>query len=207
MDSNILGDALNNIVQFFRGSPTVVKNGPQMVASQYVSKPQANPSDYQAPTQPTPAESYQAPAQATATQDYQVNPWEQMGRPSTNPYTDLLLKVFGPDLAPQAEQVLRWGTPSYQGKYGVDYGGENLGYNPESINYNENGSTDIGLFPINSGTYQDFASRMGEVLSSLGITNYKDLYNPELNAQMAKLIQEQQGWGAFYGAPESLRGQ
>lgn len=117
-----------------------------------------------------------------------------------------LLPVFGEDID-KWMRVLRWGDVKKGGKYGVDYGGENLSLNPRAENINPDGSIDRGLFQINSKTFADFQRRKGDKLKKLGITSFDDMFDPVKNAQMAKLIWEEQGFGAWYGADPSLKKQ
>ena len=42
-------------------------------------------------------------------------------------------------------------------------------------------------------------------MEALGITNYDDMFDVELNIKMAKLIQEEQGWKAWHAAPDDLK--
>ena len=83
--------------------------------------------------------------------------------------------------------------------------GENRGRDPNSINKNKDGSLDIGLFQINSNTFSDFMRRKGDVISAMGINTFEDLFDPVKNIQMAKIIWDEQGWNAWYGAPSELR--
>lgn len=84
-------------------------------------------------------------------------------------------------------------------------GGENSTYNPMAVNNNRNGSTDVGLFQINSDTFNDFMRRVPKLLLASGITSYDQMYNPYLNAKMARIIYNQQGWDAWYGSPKEIR--
>lgn len=73
------------------------------------------------------------------------------------------------------------------------------GYNPEATNVNKNGSVDTGLFQINSDTFKDFMQRKGHILEQYGINSYNQMKNPIFNAAMAKIIEDEQGWNAWYG--------
>lgn len=130
------------------------------------------------------------------------NEWSRVGRPPKNPYSDILKEVFG-ESADEMERVLRWGTPDDQG-YGVNYGGENLSYDATHVNTNKDGSRDIGLFQINENTYNDFNRRNPQAIIAAGIKSYDDLFDPKLNARMAKIILDEQGFGAWYGAPNDI---
>ena len=160
--------------------------------------------DVKAQMVPTPTPTPTATPQPTpeVTTPPTPNPWEQAGRPATNPYAEQM-SAFGEN-AGNMERVLRWGEPDDQG-YGANYGGENLSYNAEGDNQNSDGSIDRGLFQINSNTFADFLRRKGDVMTSLGITSFEDMKDPQKNIQMAKLILEEQGYGAWYGAPADLK--
>ena len=122
-----------------------------------------------------------------------------------NPYANTLRQVFGPE-ANTASRVLNWGSQG-QGTPGIDYGGENTGFDPYAVNVNADGSRDSGLFQINENTFVDFANRHPQELAQLGIQSYQDMFDPLKNALMAKMIMGEQGYGAFYGAPPELRSQ
>lgn len=83
--------------------------------------------------------------------------------------------------------------------------GENANHNPKAENKNKNGSIDRGLMQINSNTFDDFMRRKGNLLKSKGITSYDDMYDPQKNLTMAKIIWDEQGWKAWFGAPKDLR--
>lgn len=104
-----------------------------------------------------------------------------------------LLKLLEEMFGPEAENALR------------TLGGENSTYNPMAVNQNRNGSTDVGLFQINSDTFADFMNRVPKLLKANGITSYDQMYNPYLNAKMARIIYNQQGWDAWYGSPREIR--
>jgi hypothetical protein len=123
---------------------------------------------------------------------------------SKNPYIEQMRGIFG-DQTNDFDSILSWGDSSSGGAYGTDYGGENLGYDPQARNTNTDGSYDTGLFQINSNTFADFMRRHQNSMRGQGIGSYDDMYDPELNMKMAKLIQGEQGYGAWYGAPPHLR--
>jgi len=76
---------------------------------------------------------------------------------------------------------------------------ENGGYRPTAVNKNSHGSVDTGIFPINSNTFNEFMRRKKDQLEKLGIVSYEDMNDPYKNALMAKLVRDEQGWGAWYG--------
>jgi hypothetical protein len=79
------------------------------------------------------------------------------------------------------------------------------GYNPDAVGTNANKSIDTGLFQINSNTFKDFMDRANRYginrgkLEEYGISDYSQMKNPIFNAAMAKIIKDEQGWGAWYG--------
>lgn len=75
------------------------------------------------------------------------------------------------------------------------------GYNPQAMNVNRNESTDVGLTQINSDTFADYQRRMPGRLEEKGIQDYQEMYDPRKNIEMMKIIQEYQGWPAWYGPP------
>lgn len=83
--------------------------------------------------------------------------------------------------------------------------GENGGYKSNAVNNNRDGSVDTGLFQINSNTFNDFMKRKGNLLRKNGINTYQDMYDLNKNAAMARIIFDEQGWNAWYGAPDDLR--
>lgn len=83
--------------------------------------------------------------------------------------------------------------------------GENASWNPKAINVNKDGSIDRGLFQINSNTFYDFKRRYPEEFKRLNINSFDDMDDPLKNAQVAKMILEEQGYKAWYGAPSFLR--
>lgn len=135
-----------------------------------------------------------------------------MVKGSGGQYDDLLNKVFGGQ-APQFRSMLSWGDSSTGGKWGVDYGGENLGFNPRAENKNKNGTLDRGLFQINSDTFAKLQANetWGPVVRASGINSFDDMFDPELNAKMALIIwKERESWdpkggfAAWYGASPGL---
>lgn len=110
-------------------------------------------------------------------------------KPINSPYANALASVFGNEAA-DAVRVLA---------------GENSRHDPRARNRNNDGSEDRGLFQINSNTFNDFWRRKQRVLQAAGINSYNDMYDPTKNAMMAKIIKDEQGWKAWYGAPDDLR--
>ena len=90
-----------------------------------------------------------------------------------------------------------WGDDA--GKAKVVMWTENGGFRPDAINTNKNGTRDIGLFQVNTGTFDGFLKRKPKLMDQYGLRSYDDLFDPVKNTQMAKLIYDEQGWGAWYG--------
>lgn len=74
---------------------------------------------------------------------------------------------------------------------------------------------DTGIMQINSNTFFDYWNRRGnqsgtypfrEIMQREGINSYADMLDPLLNMKMARIIWNQQGWSAWYGAPAEYRG-
>jgi hypothetical protein len=83
--------------------------------------------------------------------------------------------------------------------------GENASWNPKATNINKDGSVDRGLFQINSNTFYDFKRRYPEKFKKYNINTFDDMDNPLKNALVAKMILDEQGYKAWYGAPSYLR--
>ena len=108
--------------------------------------------------------------------------------------------IFG-ERANEAKRVL-----SYKDEKGEIHG-ENTSFQtgPEVDIPNADGSIDRGLFRINSYTFADFMNRKKELLNRNGIYLYEDMYDPEKNTKMAKIIFDEQGWDAWYASPPDLK--
>ncbi len=129
-------------------------------------------------------------------------PWYVKNVPiEQRPYHQDIAKAWG-NAAGIAHQILRWVDPVTG-----TIRGENVSYmnGPEMDKRNKDGSTDRGLFRINSRTFADYMRRMPNKLRQLGITNWDDMLNPLLNARMARLIYHYQGAGAWVAAPPRLK--
>lgn len=85
--------------------------------------------------------------------------------------------------------------------------GENGSIDPSAVNINKDGSADTGLLQVNENTFNDFMRRKGNMLKQSGIQSYADMRDPVKNLKMAKIIYDEQGWNAWYGAPDDLRSQ
>jgi hypothetical protein len=116
-----------------------------------------------------------------------------------NPYYDQFFpEVFG-SRANDFNDILYYKDPQ-----GIEYG-ENRSYNPNARNFNSGGTEDRGLFQINSDTFNDFKRRYPKTMASNKIASFDDMYDPYKNAVMANIIFNEQGFGAWYGAPPRLR--
>jgi len=90
-----------------------------------------------------------------------------------------------------------WGKDAE--KAAVVAGTENPSYDPQATGVNKDGSTDTGLFQINSNTLKDFQRRKPKQLQEAGITSLEDLKDPIKNMKAARIIYQEQGWKAWYG--------
>lgn len=64
---------------------------------------------------------------------------------------------------------------------------------------------DIGIMQINSNTFNDFMRRKRAQLEKQGITSITDMLDPKKNIQMGRIVWNEQGWNAWYGAPAEYR--
>ena len=65
-------------------------------------------------------------------------------------------------------------------------------------------SVDRGIFRINNRTFYDFLKRKPELLKKYGITKWDDMLVLKKNIRMAQIIHSEQGWCAWFSAPEWL---
>lgn len=109
--------------------------------------------------------------------------WPQ-GIPQVSPETlGLLMEYFPQDATRAAIAIL-----------------SESGDNPQARNENNaDGSIDLGLGQINSNTFADYQRRMGKKMGNMGINSYQEMVDPRKNIQMMDLIQQYQGWPAWYG--------
>ncbi len=106
------------------------------------------------------------------------------GMPQVSPETlGLLMEYFPEDATRAAITIL-----------------SESGDNPQARNdSNKDGSIDLGLGQINSDTFADYQRRMGKKMGDMGINSYQEMVDPRKNIQMMDLIQQYQGWPAWYG--------
>jgi hypothetical protein len=161
----------------------------------------------------------------------QQNPGFRIKVPSSTPdkeYTNVpqnLAQIIGQEFDPygqatSAASILHHPYQEQQNGYGY---GENAGFVTgkgwDDYNRDESGqvklvqnpftkqpepSEDRGLFRINNSTFYDYQKRFPNTLKKAGITSFEDMYDPDKNIKMARLIFEKQGWGAWFAAPKSL---
>ena len=148
-------------------------------------------------------------------------------------HDDKIEEVFGED-SDNAKRILNWGKGAGEGEnqgYITGEGwvneetGEHGDYNYETDKdgnpildkdgkkkpkhvVNLEGkleiSQDRGLYRIHNGTFYDFMKRKKERLNENDIYSYEDMYDPEKNIRMAEIIFDEQGWCAWYAAPDDL---
>lgn len=114
--------------------------------------------------------------------------------PNGSPYDQQINDIFG-ELAPQAFRTLK---------------NENARLDPKAENRNSDGSIDRGIFQINQNSFDDLMRRLGSQVQDTGASTFDDLYNPEVNIALAKLLFDDRaswggsGWDAWYGAPQDI---
>lgn len=142
--------------------------------------------------------------------------------------TDMIMKAFDPiGEATNSARVLHHPS-AYTHTAGEAPRPKNTGENTGFVtgkgwndyNYNKDGSVkfitnpftkeqekseDRGLFRINNATFYDLQRRKGKLLTDNGITSYEDMYDPDKNIIVAKMIQKEGGWKRWYAAPKELR--
>lgn len=119
----------------------------------------------------------------------------------TGKETPVIPEVVGKPFAKEIAQI--WGSLAPDVYRTLE--GENRGLDPNAVNINKDGSKDTGLLQINENTFNDFMRRKGNILRQNGITSYADMRDPVKNLRMAKIIHDEQGWDAWFGAPDDLR--
>lgn len=68
-------------------------------------------------------------------------------------------------------------------------------------------SEDRGLFRINNSTFYDLLQYHPQEMAQIGLKNHSDynkLYDPDVNARVASLIQQLYGWNRWAAAPMGL---
>ena len=86
------------------------------------------------------------------------------------------------------------------GRAAIVAGTENGRYDPTATNDNGGGrGVDLGIFQINSNTFNDFMRRKGKQFHAIGVDSFEDLQDPVKNIKAAKIIYDEQGWNAWYG--------
>ena len=64
---------------------------------------------------------------------------------------------------------------------------------------------DIGIMQINSNTFRDFQRRKRGLLEQSGIMSIGDLLDARKNIIMGRIVWDEQGWGAWHGAPAAYK--
>jgi len=114
-----------------------------------------------------------------------------------NPYEDLIKNAFENNANDAMRVISR--TVGRKNKVG-----ENVPIDPLAESRNSDGTIDRGLFQINSKTFEDLMKRQGGLLRELGITSFDDMFDPENNILVARILFDQRGWDPWYGAPQDL---
>jgi hypothetical protein len=139
--------------------------------------------------QPQPEPQQPQPAEGSPLFDFEpyqkTGNWEVQQPPSQ--LGAALRQVFGDDDAEKAAIVM---------------GTENPAFDPGAVYENDNGSKDTGLFQVNSNTLADFLRRKPKQMAAIGVDGEEDLVDPMKNMKVAKLILDEQGWGAW-NAPKN----
>jgi hypothetical protein len=188
--------------------PLTVNSAPQAT--------QPTPTPTQLPQQPVVNQGQQRP-----TNSMQPNitiPYSQGGKLTLPPaVAQILLNAFNSTgQATNAAQVLNHPksqtyTPSEVQQFGHTSNnyGENASFKYVGDSTNSDGSTDRGLFRINSNTFNGYMSNptSRQQLAQMGITSYDDMNDPQKNANFASLLQQNSGWGRWFAAPLSLKNQ
>lgn len=79
---------------------------------------------------------------------------------------------------------------------------ENAKYNPNAENlndYNGHQSLDRGIFQVNSDSFNGLLKRRNPEMQALGINNFNQMFDPNLNSQVAKMILDEGGPGRWFG--------
>jgi hypothetical protein len=107
-----------------------------------------------------------------------------------------LIKKYFPDNYSQAVLVANTENAQYDSK------------RADNVN-SADGSRDRGIFQINSNTFNGLMQRAGNELKAAGINSFDDMYDPEKNIFVARLIQQgakaykpdtnPNGWSGWYG--------
>lgn len=133
-------------------------------------------------------------AQAAGTDD---EPKAKATTGKTRKYEDIIRKHFGDET-----DNVYWTLEA-----------ENGSLDPRAVNnQNDNGSTDRGLFQVNSVHFFNSGefNRRKKKMAKAGIdvsspeAAWEDMWDPDKNVAMAKIIWDEQGWDGWYGAPDSI---
>jgi hypothetical protein len=196
-----LGKAIAD--KLFHNQPTISpENGYMSMDIKDEPKPMKAPASDSISSQPTP----NPPASSTSNKidfsqfkNNQDSAFRKGFTPSPPPaeIADIIKKYF-PDNYSQAVLVAATENAQYDPK------------RPDNIN-TKDGSHDRGIFQINSDTFNSWQQKAGDKLRAAGINSYDDMYDPEKNAFMARLIQQgakqwnnsqgfnTNGWSGWFG--------
>jgi len=135
--------------------------------------------------------------------------YEMLGRDQNYSQVVGKRKGFQPQQPPkQIADLLRKYFPNEATTAAAVAATENASFEPaRADNVNTSGSRDRGIMQINEDTFNGLKQRQGAQLKKLGINSFEDMYDPEKNMAVAKMIHEgsQQanpktaGWGGWFG--------
>lgn len=75
---------------------------------------------------------------------------------------------------------------------------ENALYNPKADGINTDQSIDRGIFQINSNTFNGLRARRTREMDAIGANSYDQMYDPELNTQVARMVYDEGGLGRWF---------
>ena len=208
VDTGALGNLIKSLINRFR--PTLVSPAPTSTEPDYskmkITYGRVKPST--PPTIPTnkPIPSSQ-PQQTTEVPSFY---FDYGGLRRDQQYADTGSRPnFNPSQPPtNIATPIRRHFPNEATAAALVAGTENAAYDPRRAdNINPVGGIDRGIFQINSNTFNGLMQRQGELLKSYGINSFEDMYDPDKNAFVAKLIHQNSqqanpqtaGWGPWYG--------
>ena len=97
-------------------------------------------------------------------------------------------------------EIIRQNFPKEATTAALVAGTENATYDPRRPdNINIAGGIDRGIFQINSDTFNGLMKRKAPELQARGIFSFDDMYDPSKNAQVARMIFDEGGWGRWFG--------
>lgn len=109
---------------------------------------------------------------------------------------------FNPNQPPtNIGEIIRKHFPNEATTAGIVAATENGQYDPrrpDNINPSD-GSADRGIFQINSNTFNGLTQRRKDELKKIGVNSFEDMYDPDKNAAVARMIKDEGGWGRWFG--------